>query len=68
MGGGSQNKTLNQMTADATGLRVVTGPAEGTALGNLMAQWIACGELADLAQARAMERDSFEVTTYYPKK
>ena len=68
VGGGSQNKTLNQMTADATGLRVVTGPAEGTALGNLMAQWIACGELADLAQARAMERDSFEVTTYYPKK
>ncbi len=68
VGGGSQNKTLNQMTADATGLRVVTGPAEGTALGNLMAQWIACGELADLAQARAMERDSFEVTIYYPKK
>lgn len=67
VGGGSQNVTLDQMTADATGLRVVAGPTEGTALGNLMAQLISAGELADLAAARAVERASFDVVTYTPK-
>ena len=68
VGGGSQNVTLDQMTADATGLRVVAGPTEGTALGNLIAQWIACGELADLAHARQVERESFDVVIYNPHK
>ena len=67
VGGGSQNQTLNQMTADATGRTVVAGPTEGTALGNLMAQLIAGGAFADLAQAREAERASFDVTTYVPK-
>lgn len=38
IGGGSQNDLLNQMTADACGIRVVAGPAEATALGNVMIQ------------------------------
>ena len=67
VGGGSQNQTLNQMTANATGRTVVAGPTEGTALGNLMAQLIAGGAFADLAQAREAERASFDVTTYVPK-
>ena len=67
VGGGSQNQTLNQMTADATGRTVVAGPTEGTALGNLMAQLIAGGAFADLAQAREAERASFDVMTYVPK-
>lgn len=67
VGGGSQNQTLNQMTADAAGRTVVAGPTEGTALGNLMAQLIAGGVFADLAQAREAECTSFDVVTYVPK-
>lgn len=66
VGGGSQNATLNQMTADACGLPVIAGPAEGTALGNLMAQMIADGVYEDLAQARRALRDSFPVLRFLP--
>lgn len=52
VGGGSQDKYLNALTEAATGLPVTAGPTEGTAIGNLMAQMIALGELADLTQAR----------------
>ena len=53
VGGGSQDKYLNALTADATGLEVFAGPTEGTAIGNLIVQMIAAGEFADLATARA---------------
>ena len=66
VGGGSQNTLLCQMTADACGRRVVTGPVEATALGNVAVQAIAQGELADLAQARQAVRASFEPTVYEP--
>ena len=52
VGGGSQDKYLNDMTAAETGLEVVAGPTEGTAIGNLIVQFIAAGELADLSTAR----------------
>jgi len=52
VGGGSQDKYLNALTADATGLEVFAGPTEGTAIGNLIVQMIASGEFADLAEAR----------------
>ena len=52
VGGGSQDKYLNSLTADATGLEVFAGPIEGTAIGNLIVQMIAGGEFADLAAAR----------------
>jgi rhamnulokinase len=58
VGGGSRNQLLNQTVADATGLPVVTGPVEATALGNLLVQLIALGELEDLSQARAVVRAS----------
>jgi len=53
VGGGCQDKYLNALTAEATGLEVFAGPVEGTAIGNLIVQMIAGGEFADLAAARA---------------
>jgi rhamnulokinase len=52
VGGGSQDTYLNELTAEATGLEVVAGPTEGTAIGNLIVQMISSGEFADLAEAR----------------
>jgi rhamnulokinase len=53
VGGGSQNRLLSQWAADACQRRVVTGPVEATALGNVMVQAIATGHLAGLAEGRA---------------
>ena len=64
VGGGSQNITLNRMTAELTGMPVYAGPTEGTALGNLAAQLIAAGEFADLGAFRAALPKSFEITEY----
>jgi rhamnulokinase len=58
VGGGARNRLLNQTVADVTGLPVVAGPVEATALGNLLVQLIALGELEDLAEARAVVRAS----------
>jgi rhamnulokinase len=66
VGGGSRNELLCQMTADATGLPVFAGPTEATAIGNLLVQAIALGELASLEQARAAVRSSFEPAVYEP--
>ena len=59
VGGGSQDGYLNQQTANATGLTVFAGPTEGTALGNLMVQFIHSGDFADLSEARAAIRARF---------
>ena len=53
VGGGCQDCYLNALTADATGLEVITGPVEGTAIGNLIVQMVVAGEFSDLAEARA---------------
>ena len=66
VGGGCQDMYLNAMTARATGLPVYAGPIEGTAIGNLIIQFIAAGEFADLAQARAAIRASFDIKTIVP--
>ena len=66
VGGGSQNRLLNQMTADACRRLVVTGPVEATALGNVMVQAIATGHLADIAQGRAAIAASIEQETFAP--
>ncbi len=66
VGGGSQNALLCQMTADATGIPVVAGPTEATALGNALIQLIALGELQSVADGRKIIRDSFSLTTYVP--
>jgi len=65
-GGGSQNTLLCQFTADATGKRVVAGPVEPTALGNILMQAVALGHVASLAEGRELIRRSFASTSYEP--
>lgn len=66
VGGGSQNRLLNQLTASATGRAVVTGPVEAAAIGNVLIQAIALGHLRDLDELRQVVRNSFAVQTYQP--
>ena len=66
VGGGSQNKLLNQLTADACQCPVLAGPVEATALGNLLTQIRADGELASLAEMREIVRASSSVQRYEP--
>lgn len=66
VGGGSQNRLLNQFTADATGKPVIAGPVEATAIGNVLVQAMAVGQLASLAEARQMVRRSFPVEVFEP--
>ncbi len=67
VGGGSKNRILNQFVADATGRRVVAGPGEATAAGNVLVQAIGAGVLGGLEEARALVRRSFELESYEPK-
>ncbi len=67
-GGGIQNRLLNQMAADSTGMPVTTGPIEGAALGNLLMQAVALGELSGIADVRAVVRASVDVETYAPHR
>ena len=67
IGGGSQNALLNQLTADATGLPVVAGPVEATALGNIAVQMLATGAAASLAEARAVIDRSVPTTVFTPR-
>jgi rhamnulokinase len=68
IGGGSRNRLLNQFTADATGCEVIAGPVEATAIGNILIQAIALGQLSSLPEGRALVQRSFDVTTYQPNK
>ncbi len=66
MGGGSQNRLLNQFSADSTGIPVVAGPIEATVIGNALVQLITLGEIADLAQGRQLVGDSFPTQLFEP--
>ncbi|MFW5772985.1 MAG: rhamnulokinase [Phototrophicaceae bacterium] len=66
VGGGTKNTLLNQLTADATGIPVVTGPVEATVLGNAVIQLIALGELANVAEARQLIAGMGVTETYQP--
>ena len=66
VGGGSQNDLLCQLTADASGITVVAGPVEATAMGNVMVQAYAQNRVGSLEEIRAVVRDSFEASTYEP--
>lgn len=66
IGGGAQSGMLCQMTANACGIPVEAGPVEATVYGNMVAQYMALGELGDLTQARSALADSLEVAVYEP--
>ena len=66
VGGGCQDMYLNQLTANATGLTVYAGPVEGTAIGNLVVQFIAAGEFEDLRSTRNAIKGSFDIKEVKP--
>ena len=67
VGGGSRNRVLNQFVADATGRRVISGPAEATAMGNILIQAIGAGEVSGLADAREIVRQSTKIEEFLPR-
>ncbi len=67
VGGGTQNKLLCQLTANATKRTVVAGPVEATAIGNVLVQAISTGHVADLNEARSIIRNSFDLVSYEPQ-
>jgi rhamnulokinase len=67
VGGGGLNDFLNQAIANATGLEVLAGPAEATAVGNLLAQAIAGGRFADLSEGREFLARTLPSKRFLPK-
>ena len=67
VGGGTKNRQLCQAAADACGRRVVAGPVEATAIGNVMMQAVAAGDVGSIAEAREVIRRSFPVEEYQPQ-
>ncbi|MFC1634826.1 rhamnulokinase family protein [Planctomycetota bacterium] len=68
VGGGIQNELLCQFTANALGKKVITGPVEATASGNILMQARAAGQIKSLAEAREILRNSFELKEYNPQQ
>lgn len=68
VGGGSNNRLLNQFTSNAIKRIVISGPAEATAVGNLMIQAMALGEVSDYMQIREVVRSSFGTREYIPEQ
>jgi len=67
VGGGIQNELLCQFAANATGKKVITGPIEATASGNIIMQAIANGQIESLQKGREIVANSFELKTYLPQ-
>jgi rhamnulokinase len=68
VGGGCRNALLCQMTADACGCEVVSGPVEASALGNVMLQAVATGHLASVSEGRSAIADSEECSHFSPRR
>jgi rhamnulokinase len=68
IGGGSANSLLNRLTADCTGKRVIAGPLEATALGNIAMQMLATGAVSSLAEARRVIENSFPLEVFEPEE
>ena len=66
VGGGSRSALLNQLSADATGLPVITGPVEATAIGNILIQALALGHIASAKELRRLVEASFPTQTFTP--
>jgi sugar (pentulose or hexulose) kinase len=67
VGGGCQNRVLNRFSADAINRPVIAGPIEATAIGNMLMQMIAKGDVGGLAEGRAMIAESFAAKTILPE-
>lgn len=67
VGGGIQDKSLCQNTANATGCQVIAGPVEATVMGNIAVQLIALGEIKDLEEARQIIANSADYAYYQPE-
>jgi len=67
VGGASRNSLLNQFTANALGIPVAAGPSEATALGNIIIQMIAMGDVANIQEARSLLAVSFPTKTFEPR-
>lgn len=67
LGGGTKDSFLCQMTADSLGIPVIAGPAEATALGNILLQLIALGDIKDIDEGRALIRKQEHVKLYQPE-
>ena len=67
IGGGTYNEFLMQLTANSIGIPVVTGPVEGTAIGNIMLQAKAAGLVGDIFEMRSIIANSIELKTYMPQ-
>lgn len=68
VGGGSKNRLLNQLTANAIQRPVIAGPAEATAAGNIAIQALAAGDLSSLTAIRKLVRESSELERYQPEQ
>jgi sugar (pentulose or hexulose) kinase len=67
VGGGTKNQLLSQLTADALNRKVITGPIEATATGNIIVQAIAMGDIKDWAEGVAVIKHSFDIHTFEPQ-
>ena len=67
IGGGTYNQYLMQMAANSLGMPVLTGPVEGTAIGNIMLQAKAAGLVGDIYDMRRIIAQSIEMKTYLPQ-
>jgi len=67
IGGGAQNDILNQFTANATGMEVIAGPSEATAIGNILIQAKAMGLVNSIGEIRKIVSNSVDLKTYQPK-
>ncbi|HIA19997.1 MAG TPA: rhamnulokinase, partial [Planctomycetaceae bacterium] len=68
VGGGTQNRLLCQMTADACNRQVIAGPVEATAIGNIVVQMVAQGAVNSVRDGRELIRQSFPVESYEPQQ
>jgi len=67
VGGGAKNQALNQFTANACGIPVVTGPTEAASIGNIVTQEIGKGHIQSIKEARRIIKKSFKMKVFYPQ-
>jgi len=66
IGGGSRNQLLNQFTANVLNIPIKAGPSEATAIGNILTQALALGEIINIKDLRRVVRNSFQINDYTP--